>query len=157
MTAVAERTLQSELHDLVVPLLEKWKVPGVTVGTWSDGEVRTAAFGLANIEANYPMTPDTLLQIGSISKVFTATAIMQLVDAWRLDLEAPVVRYLPDFRLGTPEATEALLVKQARGDRYAAPPARRGLLHPGAPRHPRVHSLAGPVVVRPSAFQVVVR
>jgi hypothetical protein len=43
------------------------------------------------------------------------------------------------------------------GDRYAAPPARRDLLHPGAPHHPRVHSLAGPVVVRPSAFQVVVR
>jgi CubicO group peptidase (beta-lactamase class C family) len=111
MTAIAERSLQSELHDLVTPLLAKWKVPGVTVATWSDGEVRTAAFGVANIETNQPMTPGTLLQIGSISKVFTATAIMQLVDSWRVDLDAPVTRYLPDFRLSTPDATDALKVR----------------------------------------------
>lgn len=111
MTAIAERTLQSELHDLVTPLLAKWKVPGIAIATWQDGEVSSAAFGLANIEAQQPVTPGTLFQIGSISKVFTATAIMQLVDAWKLDLDAPVVRYLPEFRLSTPEATEALLVR----------------------------------------------
>jgi CubicO group peptidase (beta-lactamase class C family) len=111
MTAIAERSLQSELHDVVVPLLEKWKVPGVSIATWQDGEVRTAAFGMANLEGRYPVTPDTLFQIGSISKVFTATAVMQLVDGWRVDLDAPVARYLPDFRLSTPEATDALTVR----------------------------------------------
>jgi len=111
VTALAERTLQGELHDLVTPLLAKWKVPGIAIATWSDGEVRTAAFGLANIEANYPVTPGTLFQIGSITKVFTATAVMQLVDSWRIDLDAPVARFLPGFRLSTPEATEALTVR----------------------------------------------
>lgn len=111
MTALAERTLQSELHDLVTPLLEQWKVPGIAIGTWDDGEVKTAAYGMANIEAGWATTPDTLFQIGSISKVFTATAVMQLVDGWKVDLEAPVTRYLPEFRLSTPEATDALLVK----------------------------------------------
>lgn len=111
MTATAERTLQGELHDFVTPLLARWKVPAVTVGVYQDGEVRTAAFGLANREAHWSATPDTLFQIGSISKVFTATAVMQLVDGWRIDLDAPVTRYLPDFRLSTPQATDALTVR----------------------------------------------
>ncbi len=111
MTAIAETMLQSELHDLVVPLLERWKVPGVSIATWNDGEVQSAAFGKANVEAGHDVTPDTLFQIGSISKVFTATAVMQLVDGWRIDLDAPVTRYLPDFRLSTAEATDGLLVR----------------------------------------------
>lgn len=111
MTATAERTLQGELHDFVTPLLARWKVPAVTIGVYDGGEVRTAAFGEANREAHWPATPDTLFQIGSISKVFTATAVMQLVDTWRIDLDAPVTRYLPDFRLSTADATEALRVR----------------------------------------------
>ena len=111
MTALAERSLQAELHDLVVPLLAKWKVPGVTIGTWQDGEVRTAAFGIANLETQQPMTSGTMLQIGSITKVFTATAVMQLVDGWRVDLDAPVRQVLPGFRLSTDVATEGLLVR----------------------------------------------
>ncbi|MEO8538719.1 MAG: serine hydrolase domain-containing protein [bacterium] len=111
MTATAERTLQSELHDLVVPLLERWKVPGIAIATWEDGRVRSAAFGKANLEAGYDVTPDTMFQIGSITKVFTATAFMQLVDGWQVDLDAPVTRYLPDFRLSVPEATEMLRVR----------------------------------------------
>ena len=111
MTATAERTLQGELHDFVTPLLAHWKVPAVTIGVYDAGEVRTAAFGEANREAHWPATPDTLFQIGSISKVFTATAVMQLVDGWRIDLDAPVTRYLPDFRLSTSEATGALNVR----------------------------------------------
>lgn len=110
MTATAERTLQSELHDFVTPLLAKWKVPAVTIGVYEDGDIRTAAFGEANREAHWPATADTLFQIGSISKVFTATAVMQLVDGWRLDLDAPVTRYLSDFRLSTEEATDTLKV-----------------------------------------------
>lgn len=111
MTATAERTLQGDLHDVVTPLLAPWKVPAVSIGVYDDGEVRTAAFGEANREARWPATPDTLFQIGSISKVFTATAVMQLVDTWRIDLDYPVTRYLSDFRLSTAEATDALRVR----------------------------------------------
>lgn len=110
MTAIAERTLQSELHDLVTPLLERWKVPAVTIATWKDGEVRTAAFGKANLENGQDATPETLFQIGSITKVFTATAAMQLVDNWKIELDEPVKRYLPDFQLADAEATDTLTV-----------------------------------------------
>ncbi len=111
MTAVDARTLQSELRDVVVPLLQRWKVPGIAIATWDDGKFEEAAFGKANLESGQDVTPGTLFQIGSITKVFTATAVMQLVDAWRIDLDAPVARYLPDFRLSTKEATEALQVR----------------------------------------------
>jgi CubicO group peptidase (beta-lactamase class C family) len=111
MTAVAERSLTSDLHDLVTGELERWKVPGLSIATWKDGEVQTAAFGLANTETAQPVTPGTVFQIGSITKTFTATAIMQLVERWKLELEQPVARYLPGFRLGDADATESLTVR----------------------------------------------
>ena len=111
MTALAERTLTSELYDLVSGELARWKVPGMQVATWKDGEVRTASFGTANLETGQAVTDGTVFQIGSITKVFTATAVMQLVDTWKLELDAPVTRYLPDFRLSTQQATEALTVR----------------------------------------------
>jgi CubicO group peptidase (beta-lactamase class C family) len=111
MTAIAERTLTSDLHDLVTSELARWKVPGMSIATWKDGEVQTAAFGLANTETGQPVTPGTVFQIGSITKTFTATAIMQLVERWKLELDQPVARYLPGFRLGDADATEALTVR----------------------------------------------
>lgn len=111
MTALAERNLTGELYDLVNGELARWKVPGMQVATWKDGEVRTASFGTANLETGQPVTDGTVFQIGSITKVFTATAVMQLIDTWKLELDAPVTRYLPDFRLATQTATEALMVR----------------------------------------------
>jgi len=111
MTAIAESTLQSTLHDRATELLTTWKVPGLAMATWSDGRVDSAAFGMANLETGQPVTPGTVFQIGSITKVFTATAVMQLVDGWRIELDRPVKRYLPDFRLSDDEATETLTVR----------------------------------------------
>ncbi len=111
MTAVAERTLASELHDLATAELQRWKVPGMQVATWHDGEVRTASFGVANLEVAQPVTDGTVFQIGSITKVFTASAVMQLVDTWKVELDQPVRRYLPEFRLGDSDATDALTVR----------------------------------------------
>ncbi len=111
MTAVAERTLTSELHDLATAELQRWKVPGMQVATWHDGEVRTASFGMANLEVAQPVTDGTVFQIGSITKAFTASAVMQLVDTWKVELDQPVRRYLPDFRLGDPDATDTLTVR----------------------------------------------
>jgi len=54
-------------------------------------------YGLANMEWGIPNAPDTKFRLGSISKQFTATLVMQLVDAGRIELSAPVRRYLPDY------------------------------------------------------------
>lgn len=58
---------------------------------WSEG------FGWADIENRVPLTPRTRLRIGSVSKPLTATAVALLVERGRLDLDAPVQRYVPDF------------------------------------------------------------
>ena len=54
-------------------------------------------YGLANMEWDIPNTPDTKFRLGSLTKQFTATLIMQLVERGQIDLAAPVTRYLPDY------------------------------------------------------------
>ncbi len=54
---------------------------------------------MTSIENPLPVTPDTLFQVGSISKTFTATALMMLMEAGKVDLDTPVRAYLPDFQL----------------------------------------------------------
>lgn len=54
-------------------------------------------YGLANMEWNIPNTPDTKFRLGSITKQFTATLVLQLVEQGKIDLRAPVTRYLPDY------------------------------------------------------------
>ena len=54
---------------------------------------------MTNVEHPLPVDADTLFQIGSISKTVTATAAMRLVEAGRLDLDAPLRHYLPELRL----------------------------------------------------------
>lgn len=59
---------------------------------WAEG------FGYQDAEKKVPATEDTVYRVGSVSKLFTDIAVMQLVEAGKLDLDAPVSRYLPEFR-----------------------------------------------------------
>ncbi|MCP3100223.1 serine hydrolase [Myxococcus sp. K15C18031901] len=65
------------------------------------GIVLEKAYGSANFEWQVPNTPDTKFRIGSITKQFTAMVILQLVAEGKLELDAPVTRYLPDYRKDT--------------------------------------------------------
>lgn len=80
-------------------------VPGASVAAASGGETVAFASGFANARTGAPVTP---FLIGSISKVWTATLAMQLVDRGLIELDAPVARYLPAF--GSAQ-DEALLVR----------------------------------------------
>ncbi len=60
--------------------------------------VYKGAFGLANMEWNIPNTPDTKFRLGSITKQFTATLTMQLVEQGKIKLDAKISDYLPDYR-----------------------------------------------------------
>ena len=75
--------------------------PGVTISIVKDGEIIFArGYGFADFEKQIPVDPQTtLFRIASISKIFTATAIMQLVEQGKLDLDTDVNNYLTDFRL----------------------------------------------------------
>ena len=93
-------------------LAERYGVPGAQLGILRMGdpvdEVVTATHGVLNVRTQVPVTPDALFQIGSISKVWTATLVMQLVDEGLLDLDVPVVKVLPDLELADPEVTASV-------------------------------------------------
>jgi CubicO group peptidase (beta-lactamase class C family) len=86
-------------------LAEEYRVPGATLGIlrhrqdWAD-EVTVMATGVLNKQTGVPTTADSLFQIGSITKVWTATVVMQLVERGLLELDTPVVEVLPNLRLG---------------------------------------------------------
>jgi CubicO group peptidase (beta-lactamase class C family) len=86
--------------------LTEWGVPGMAVGIVKDGEVvYWEGFGYRDLEKMLPVTPKTLFAIGSSTKAFTATAAGILVDEGKLDLDTPIVEYMPDFRLYDDYAT----------------------------------------------------
>jgi CubicO group peptidase (beta-lactamase class C family) len=86
--------------------MERLGVPGVALGVWHQGRALTAGFGVHNVEYPRPVEPSTLFRVASITKTFTATAVMRLVEQGRLDLDAPLRRFVPDLRLADRDATE---------------------------------------------------
>jgi CubicO group peptidase (beta-lactamase class C family) len=87
------------------------KVPGATLGVWAEGRETLACHGVVNTRTQVPTTVDTLFQIGSITKVWTATMIMQLVEEGRLSLETPVSELLPTVRLSTDDLGSVVTVQ----------------------------------------------
>jgi CubicO group peptidase (beta-lactamase class C family) len=77
------------------------RVPGATLGIWSDEQEVLAAHGVLNRRTQVPVTGDSLFQIGSITKIWTTTMIMQLIDEGLLSLDMTVADALPGIRLGT--------------------------------------------------------
>src|SRR5215467_2279158 len=74
---------------------EKFAIPGVAVAVWADGTETYACRGVTSLEDPRPVDEHTLYSLGSISKTFTATAMMRLVAQGKVDLDAPVRRYVP--------------------------------------------------------------
>jgi CubicO group peptidase (beta-lactamase class C family)/poly(3-hydroxybutyrate) depolymerase len=86
-------------------LAAEHRVPGAVLGIAHGDETVAVAYGLTNVDTGVEVTPDTLFQVGSITKVWTATAVMRLVDQGLLDLDKPVVTYLPELALSDPDVT----------------------------------------------------
>jgi CubicO group peptidase (beta-lactamase class C family) len=88
------------------------RIPGLALGIVGDeGVTHVAGFGSADSEGR-PVTADTPFILGSTSKSFTALAAMQLVEAGRVELDAPVQRYLPWFRVADADASARITVRQ---------------------------------------------
>jgi CubicO group peptidase (beta-lactamase class C family) len=104
--------LTPDLDAQIREQLVRWATPGATVGVLRDGARATRAYGVASLETSYSVRPDTLFPIGSISKVYTATLVMTLVDEGLLDLDTPVCAYLPDLRLADERARDAITLRQ---------------------------------------------
>ena len=73
------------------------KIPGVSLAVCRDGRiVKAAGYGLANVEWDIPVTPETIFQTGSVGKQFTATAVMMLVEEGKLGLDDKIVKFIPE-------------------------------------------------------------
>jgi len=110
MTTITEvgDTLQARLPGL----LRDHRVPGAAWGVLHDGQIVDGAAGLLSTATGVEATPDSLFQIGSITKLWTSTLVLQLVDEGKIDLDVPVRTYLPDFRIGDESAAAAITTRQ---------------------------------------------
>jgi CubicO group peptidase (beta-lactamase class C family) len=88
-----------DVVDAVTTAISELRIPGAALGILADGREEHAAIGLSSLSSLRPVTDNTLFQIASITKTFTATAIWRLIGRGALDLDAPVRRYLPGLRL----------------------------------------------------------
>jgi serine beta-lactamase-like protein LACTB, mitochondrial len=87
-------------------------IPGLALAVAIDGKIiYSEGFGYADLEQRVPVWPTTKFRIGSISKPLTATALMQLVEAGKVDLDAPVQKYVPSF----PDKGSVITVRMLAG------------------------------------------
>ncbi|MFG1954221.1 serine hydrolase domain-containing protein [Micromonospora sp. NPDC048830] len=89
--------LNPELIEQARRAMSRGDVPGMAIGVLHDGAAASAGLGVTNIEHPLPVTGDTLFQIGSITKTFTVTALLQQLERGHIDLDDPIRRFIPDF------------------------------------------------------------
>ena len=108
--AVSGRTNTDSLASRLSASIQKHNVPGASAAVFRGGEWEIAAAGVSNVTTGVEITPETVLHVGSIFKVVNATLVMQLVDEGLIELASPLKRYLPDFKVADPNATERITV-----------------------------------------------
>ena len=92
--------------------MKRLQVPGVSIGIYHKGQEFAAGFGVTSVEHPLAVTVDTLFQTGSISKTFTGTVIMMLVEQGRVDVDAPVKKYIKDFKVKDKKTAGKVTVRQ---------------------------------------------
>ena len=107
---IKDRTFK-KIAKKIVSEMKRLGVPGVAIGIWHKGKEYAEGFGITSVEHPLPVTADTLFQTGSISKTFTGTMVMKLVEDGKVSLDAPVKRYIKDFRLKDKDVTEKVTVR----------------------------------------------
>ncbi len=92
------------LEPFIEKTLRQEKIPGLAIGIVENGKlVYSRGFGVMKVgDTSKPVTAETLFHMASVTKPFVATAVMQLVEQDKVDLNAPVTKYLPYFRLKDP-------------------------------------------------------
>jgi CubicO group peptidase (beta-lactamase class C family) len=109
----------SMIKGAVAKFMQKSGAPGASVAVVEDGKlVWSAGFGMADLENSVAADSDTLYRLASISKSLTATAAMQLWERGKLDLDAPVQKYCPDFPKKEFPITTRELLGHIGGIRY---------------------------------------
>ncbi|PAD20842.1 serine hydrolase domain-containing protein [Terribacillus saccharophilus] len=104
-------------------ILKKYKVPGFAMGLAKDGELcYENEFGHRDMEAELPLSADTVFGVGSITKAFTATSILQLQENGKLSVKDHVTKFLPEFRTPNEEYTKQMTIHHLLTHTSGLPP-----------------------------------
>ncbi|HEX3930147.1 MAG TPA: serine hydrolase domain-containing protein [Nocardioides sp.] len=110
MTTLAD--LSDWLSERLPALLEQHDVPAAGVAVLAEGDVVEHAAGILSRRTMVGATVESVFQIGSVTKLWTSSLVMQLVDEGRVDLDARVRTYLPEFRIADEDAASRVTVRQ---------------------------------------------
>lgn len=96
-TCLAQESYEKKIDDYLRTQMQAQQIPGVALAVVTDGKIVLArGYGVANVEHQVPVKPETIFQSGSTGKQFTATAVMMLVEEGKLSLEDKITKYFPD-------------------------------------------------------------
>ena len=94
---LAQESYEKKIEEYLSKEMQAQQIPGVALAVVKDGKIVLArGYGLANVEHQVPVKPETIFQSGSTGKQFTATAVMMLVEEGKLSLEDKITKYFPD-------------------------------------------------------------
>ena len=97
LTCLAQDGVATKVDDYIRAQMLAQQIPGVSLAVIKNGEIVLArGYGLANVEHQVPVKPETIFQSGSMGKQFTATAVMMLVEEGKLSLDAKITKFFPD-------------------------------------------------------------
>jgi CubicO group peptidase (beta-lactamase class C family) len=97
VTCFAQDGITTKVDDYIRSEMKAQQIPGVSLAVIKNGEIVLAkGYGLANVEHQVPVKPETIFQSGSMGKQFTATAVMMLVEAGKLSLDDKLIKFFPD-------------------------------------------------------------
>lgn len=92
--------LQTDLEPKITEVIKSGRLPGFAIGVVKNGKlVYAKGFGVAKLGASTPVTSRSLFHMASVTKTFVATAVMQLFEQGKIDLDAPIAKYLPYFKM----------------------------------------------------------
>jgi CubicO group peptidase (beta-lactamase class C family) len=105
-------SLLGELDEKVQAAMHEYGIPGVALGLLHQGTGYIRGYGVTNVDSPQQVDGDTLFRIGSTTKTFTGTAVMRLVEQGKVDLDATVQTYLPDFATSDSSVAPRVTLRQ---------------------------------------------
>lgn len=105
------QTKFEKIVQIVREAMDEEHVSGIAIGIVDGDQMYTTGLGVTSVDNPLDVTDETLFQIGSVTKTYTATAIMCLVEQGKLDLDAHVRNYLPDFKVADESVAAMVTVR----------------------------------------------
>lgn len=113
------KSLQAEIDSAVTTYMSRFQVPGLSISVVQDSQLQMEqGYGFADLENFVPATGTTRYPIASISKSVTAVAALQLAERGKLDLDAPIQNYVPEFSEKKQPITSRHLLRHTSGIRH---------------------------------------